>query len=197
MTKTCLYRGCKTSSHRDKEAVFVPFPKPHLDLKRTLEWIKFCGREDKDPAKVNKDTYVCLKHFPDDVEDLSWRRNKELRPYPISTEVENLIRIEETYSNNVQGMINLAGNSMKTYSRKRNREIKKESQDLTSSKRCVTYVNSSRTKRDKPRCDFKIRTEISKVLVETEKVFVKEEPPEDGYNYDPLNINVKQELPDV
>ena len=42
---------------------FFPFPKPKSNLERCKAWIKACGRKDFSIANINKNTYVCSKHF--------------------------------------------------------------------------------------------------------------------------------------
>ena len=46
---------------------FIPFPKPATQMEKCLRWISLCGRpKDKfNVSKINKDTYICTKHFVD------------------------------------------------------------------------------------------------------------------------------------
>ncbi len=185
MTRICFYRGCKTSDRRGDKAYYVSFTKPWVNIQRTLEWIKFCGRDEKKPEQVNRNTYVCHKHFPMCV-DLDWKYNKALRPFPVSPEVEEQYKQEVIYSKETKfvrdvDMWNLAENSMKTYSRKRNKELQREQQDSLS-KRLKVQDKSDQT-------ELRTYSRKPRTIAETEQVFIKEEPPDES-DFDPTFSNV-------
>ena len=59
---------------------FVPFVKPHFDLKRCRDWIQLCGRFIP-PEKISKNSYICDDHF-DLHQVLDWKINPNLKPIP-------------------------------------------------------------------------------------------------------------------
>ncbi|XP_038062946.1 uncharacterized protein LOC119733458 [Patiria miniata] len=68
MVKICCYGTCKSDTrHPDPrhKVIFFPFPKTKSNREKCLRWIKACGRphSDLNVYKINKDKYVCSKHF--------------------------------------------------------------------------------------------------------------------------------------
>ncbi|XP_030003765.1 uncharacterized protein LOC115428719 isoform X2 [Sphaeramia orbicularis] len=69
MPKRCAHGTCKSDSRYPKSVeggvVFYPFPKPKTQGDKCGIWIKQCGRpySQLNPSKVNKNTFVCSKHF--------------------------------------------------------------------------------------------------------------------------------------
>ena len=80
--KYCSHGNCKSNSGKsDNDVSFVPFPKPHLDLRMAKKWVALCGRQDLKLKDINQSTFVCSKHFKAD-EDLDWKSNPTLFPTP-------------------------------------------------------------------------------------------------------------------
>lgn len=42
---------------------FIPFPKPKTQREKCERWVRLCGRKYFGVDNVNKDTYMCSKHF--------------------------------------------------------------------------------------------------------------------------------------
>ncbi|KAL1266978.1 hypothetical protein QQF64_002653 [Cirrhinus molitorella] len=71
MPKRCAYGLCKSDTRYPKSldgvVEFFPFPKPKTQGERCRTWIKQCGRPHSqlNVDRINKNTYVCSKHFID------------------------------------------------------------------------------------------------------------------------------------
>ncbi|XP_051795782.1 uncharacterized protein LOC110964897 isoform X2 [Acanthochromis polyacanthus] len=71
MPKRCAYGTCKSDTRYPQSLEggvdFFPFPKPKTQEERCRVWIEQCGRphDQLNPSKINKNTYVCSKHFVD------------------------------------------------------------------------------------------------------------------------------------
>ena len=76
-TKHCCWGECKTDSmYPDKWAksleelqesgkkVFLPFPKPSLDIAKCKRWLVDCSRELFTEKNVTRNTYICALHWP-------------------------------------------------------------------------------------------------------------------------------------
>ena len=72
--KTCFFQKCKNYSTSDPNRHFVPFVKPHIDLKRCQEWIQLCGRPSYPYDSITKHSYICDEHFNLN-EVLDWKLN--------------------------------------------------------------------------------------------------------------------------
>ena len=79
--KTCFFQKCKNYSKSDPNRHFVPFVKPHIDLKRCKEWIQLCGRPSYPYDSITKHSYICDEHFNLN-EVLDWKINPNLKPIP-------------------------------------------------------------------------------------------------------------------
>ena len=42
---------------------WIPFPKPHKDIDKCKRWVRACGRMNFTHENVKKWTYLCSKHF--------------------------------------------------------------------------------------------------------------------------------------
>lgn len=67
-TRYCVYGNCKSDSRNADETymmgvTWMPFPKPHLQFDKCMNWIRACGRDDFQKDNVKKWTYICSKHF--------------------------------------------------------------------------------------------------------------------------------------
>ena len=78
--KTCFFQKCKNNSANQPDRCFVPFVKPHIDMKRCRDWIQLSGRFIP-PDKISKNSYICDEHF-DLHQVLDWKINPNLRPIP-------------------------------------------------------------------------------------------------------------------
>ena len=79
--KTCFFQKCKNYSTTAPDRYFVPFVKPHIDLKRCQEWIQLCGRPSYPYDHITKNSYICDEHFNLN-EILDWKINPNLKPIP-------------------------------------------------------------------------------------------------------------------
>ncbi|XP_033097136.1 uncharacterized protein LOC117101283 [Anneissia japonica] len=66
--KHCCYGCCKSDSRYPERMIglhFIPFPKPKSQHEKCIRWIEACGRPQSqfNVGRVNKDTYICSKHF--------------------------------------------------------------------------------------------------------------------------------------
>ncbi|XP_044746329.1 uncharacterized protein LOC123307910 [Coccinella septempunctata] len=59
----CSYKNCKSDSRKNKNIKFRPFPKMKRNPTKCLKWIKLCGNEKLTVDTINKNSYVCSKHF--------------------------------------------------------------------------------------------------------------------------------------
>jgi len=83
MPKYCIFRDCKSDSRFHPWLKFAAFVKPTKaeNIERAKRWIYLLDREDFGVKKINKDTYICEKHFPEkDHENLDWMKNLNLEP---------------------------------------------------------------------------------------------------------------------
>ncbi|XP_006818134.1 uncharacterized protein LOC100371622 [Saccoglossus kowalevskii] len=67
-TRHCCYGLCRSDSrygYREsmKGVYFIPFPKPHLGMEKSLRWVRACRRENFTVSNITKDTYICSLHF--------------------------------------------------------------------------------------------------------------------------------------
>ena len=61
----CCYGLCKSDSRRKEAGVrFLPFPKPNRYPDIARRWVQLCGRANFSVNKINRNTYICSKHFP-------------------------------------------------------------------------------------------------------------------------------------
>ena len=81
MPTVCFFKNCKSHSDKHPDKVFVPFVKPHTDIKRCKRWIQLSGRL-VDVDKISRNTYLCNDHFPPN-EVLDWKKNAKLDPIPL------------------------------------------------------------------------------------------------------------------
>ena len=88
--KTCFFQKCKNYSTTAPDRYFVPFVKPHIDLKRCQEWIQLCGRPSIPVDKIKRWTFVCDEHF-NAGEVLDPKFNKTLKPIPRQQQVQNAL----------------------------------------------------------------------------------------------------------
>ena len=69
VNKHCCYGTCTSESRYAgrKESMqgvsFIPLPKPTSQPDKCKKWVTACYRSDFDVQHVNKDTYICTKHF--------------------------------------------------------------------------------------------------------------------------------------
>jgi hypothetical protein len=68
VNKHCACGDCNSDSryaHKEhmKNVSFVNFPKFKSQPEKCLAWVEACYREDFKVENVNKDTYICTKHF--------------------------------------------------------------------------------------------------------------------------------------
>ena len=81
MPTVCFFKNCKSHSDKHPDKVFVPFVKPHTDIKRCKRWIQLSGRL-VEVDKISRNTYLCNDHFPIN-EVLDWKKNAKLDPIPL------------------------------------------------------------------------------------------------------------------
>ena len=83
--KHCSHGLCQSDSRKEPQRKFANFPKPRFGVERVREWVQLCGRskENFDVKDVTKYMYVCDLHFDEDTQDLDYRTNKELKPFPV------------------------------------------------------------------------------------------------------------------
>ena len=83
--KHCSHGLCQSDSRKEPQRKFANFPKPRFGEERVREWVQLCGRskENFDVKDVTKYMYVCDLHFEEDTQDLDYRTNKELKPFPV------------------------------------------------------------------------------------------------------------------
>ena len=83
--KHCSHGLCQSDSRKEPERKFANFPKPRFGIERVREWVQLCGRskDNFDVKDVTKYMYVCDLHFEEDTQDLDYRTNKELKPFPV------------------------------------------------------------------------------------------------------------------
>lgn len=67
-TKICVYKHCNSDSRQSDKAhmqgvFFLPFPKAKSNFEKCEKWINWLGREDYPIERVNRNTYLCSKHF--------------------------------------------------------------------------------------------------------------------------------------
>jgi hypothetical protein len=93
MVKHCCYGTCKSDTRKDASIKFIAFPKAKVNLKRAKRWIHLCGRVDFSLEKITPYTYICVNHFPKDV-DLNPQTNLDLEPFPAHAEVDHRERYE-------------------------------------------------------------------------------------------------------
>ena len=76
-TKHCCWGECKSDARYPEklpkhlhemmaagEKVFLPFPKPSQGLEKCKRWILACSRENFTVQNINRNTYVCVLHWP-------------------------------------------------------------------------------------------------------------------------------------
>ena len=89
MVKHCAFGVCTSDSRKPQPGVtFVPFPKPFKNRQMVKRWIHLCGRKDFTIKDVNRNTYVCSKHFEPGVE-LDWKKNPSLEPVLLPTKPQS------------------------------------------------------------------------------------------------------------
>ena len=85
----CIYERCRESKLKNPDMKFVHFVKPKTDMKRAMRWVYLVGRSDFQVKDIHKNTVICQKHFPPDIE-LDWKKNPSLEPYPSSLQMETM-----------------------------------------------------------------------------------------------------------
>jgi len=99
--KYCVHGLCKSSSRKKPNLKFAKFVQPGVDLARSKRWVHLMGRADFHVENVNKWTYVCQLHFPENA-DLDYHKNKDLEPYPPTydrNKIKRLRRAEDDSGN--------------------------------------------------------------------------------------------------
>ena len=99
----CIYGTCLSDSRRpeDKNLKFLPFAKPWNDRKQAERWVHLIGRKNFTVDDITQNSYICVKHFPKNVELnwKNWKKNKTLEPYPaLSLTIKTPQYIPYTYS---------------------------------------------------------------------------------------------------
>lgn len=67
--KHCCYGNCNNDSRyaavrpEMNDVFFIPFPKPKTQRAKCERWVWLCSRKYFGVDNVNKDTYMCSKHF--------------------------------------------------------------------------------------------------------------------------------------
>lgn len=105
MVKHCAFGTCNSDTRKLKRdpnnsIFFIPFPKPHLDLKKCRKWIIACKREHFGQSNITKDTYICNLYF------VGANGPTLLNPDPISatqTKV-NILKYYNTFKKNLMSI---------------------------------------------------------------------------------------------
>ena len=66
--KTCASGVCKSDSRHDANIKFAKFVQPGVDRNRAIRWAHLMGRANFSVDDIRKWTFVCEKHFPENVE---------------------------------------------------------------------------------------------------------------------------------
>ena len=66
--KTCASGVCKSDSRHDANIKFAKFVQPGVDRNRAIRWAHLMGRAAFGVDDIRKWTFVCEKHFPENVE---------------------------------------------------------------------------------------------------------------------------------
>ena len=92
MPKHCVFSDCKSDSRFHPWLKFAAFVKPTKpeNIERAKRWIHLLEREDFCIEKINKDTYICEKHFPEEKKNLDWKTNPNLTPFPADINLDAL-----------------------------------------------------------------------------------------------------------
>ena len=111
----CFFDKCRNNSIKTPERYFVPFVKPHHDMRRCKEWIRLCGRPSIPPDKIKRWTFVCDEHF-NAGEVLNPKFNKTLKPIPRQQQVQN-VRADPDQNVELEADLSFTGPAKKTYSK--------------------------------------------------------------------------------
>ena len=121
----CFFDKCRNNSIKTPERYFVPFVKPHQDIRRCKEWIHLCGRPSIPVDKIKRWTFVCDEHF-NAGEVLDPKFNKTLKPIPRQQQVQNALprqqQVQNARANPDQNVelgedLSFTGPAEKTYSK--------------------------------------------------------------------------------
>ena len=114
----CFFDKCKNNSIKTPERYFVPFVKPHQDIRRCKEWIQLCGRPSIPVDKIKRWTFVCDEHF-NGGEVLNPKFNLTLKPIPRNRLQQEQDVLPRANPQNVEFETDLSftGPAEKTYSK--------------------------------------------------------------------------------
>jgi hypothetical protein len=111
--KHCCYADCKSDSRRPQcDVNFLQFVSNVKEPCRAKRWVHLCGRKDFTVANITRFTYICTKHFREDVTDLNPRSNPDLEPLPASSSQSVVVRPQSKWQDGENTENNNINNAM-------------------------------------------------------------------------------------